>query len=184
MNTVEESLAECVARTLRGVIEVRQPKNHFIINRPEFWDHCHLVAPDCWQNPPPQIFVDGFAGCCHWNSWKVYSDAIEPDVSLWMGYALYGASWVRHAWCMYNGRIIETTVPYRVYFGAQLTADECEQYCRKYEAYAFGEFEKCDVLTFVDGRRKVVHYDPEKFSQTIGRERDQNTSQVKVGLGR
>lgn len=173
-----------VAKALRSVIEVRQPDAQSLLTNPAFWDRCRLLPPDALTQVRGRIFVDGFAGCCHWNSWKVYTQAIENGLSLWLGYAFYDGVWTSHCWCMLQGRIVETTWAFRIYFGAELSDGECDSVAQKYGKDDPLQKGFANVYTIRGGHRMVVPYDAESFANSIGRERDWKTLAVKEGLGR
>ena len=185
----ERLIAEITRRlrsTLCDVIEVRVPKSHIVLADPEFWRDCELLTPNPRENLQSRIFVDGFDGCCHWNSWKVYSDAIEEGLSFWAGFAFGRDAWFHHEWCMLGNRIVETTAPYNLYYGARIRQSEIETINLRFSGVDLtGHVDpKVGVWTFVNERREVVPYDPSIYGKTIGRERDAKTSVLKEGLGR
>jgi hypothetical protein len=189
-STVDESLdphrelSEEIAVTLRNIVHVPRLTRHALPARPGFWQRCKLVTPYWREREIPRVFVDGFATACYWNSWKVYTDAIEAGLTVWAGYALSQAHWYGHAWCMLGERIVETTSPYYAYYGAQLNDEELAILDRHQREHDLLALQKLKVVTFIDGRRQYVDYDPAEYAQTIGRERDPITRAVRPGLGR
>jgi len=86
---------------------------------------------------------------------------------------------------MLGGRIIETTYARAIYYGAELNQEERTEFAERHrnkldKAARFG----CPVVTFIDGYRNEVPYDPVEYGQSVGRERDPISRQIKVGLGR
>jgi hypothetical protein len=184
MQTAETTLAQEIAATLRGIVHVPRQNPGSLVARREFWQRCRLLNPDWRSCSPRRIFVDGFHGACHWNAWKVYTDALEPGLSLWMGYALHGGSWTEHSWCMLGDRIVETTWPFRIYFGAELTPEERGVFGGRYGKFDLAARVNVRVMTFVDGFREDILYDANTHADGIGRERDVDTGEIKPGLGR
>ena len=183
---VSDELCAKITRNLRDSIEVRVPKAHVVLSDPDFWGRSHLLTPNPIEDLRSRVFVDGFAKCCHWNSWKVYTDAIEPGLTFWAGFAFCGASWTHHEWCMLGNRIIETTVPYNSYYGAEIQKREFEIINQRFANVDLTQYvdPEVGVWTFLDERRQCVPYDPAVYAKTIGRERDPKTSELKEGLGR
>jgi hypothetical protein len=129
--------------------------------------------------------VDGFVGCCKWNSLKVFTEKRETGLTLWSGYG-YAGFWAKHFWCMLGERFVETGAPFRIYYGAQLDETEIEELVKEAEDFAdiARQKKKLPVWTIVNGERDSVRYDDDKYGQSIGRERDPKTGTVKEGLGR
>ena len=180
-------LVEEIATTLRALVEISPFEPDGIVARPGFWDRCQTIVPGRESDDPSKrrIFVDGFRGACRWNALKVYREAIEPGLSLWCGYALYGRTWYDHSWCMLGPRIVETTVPFRIYYGAALLPDELEYFMVRYGKLDQNSRKREMVATCRDGHRAEVWGDDVKaFTETIGRERDWKTGVLKEGLGR
>jgi hypothetical protein len=181
-------LAERIAQTLRTLIEVRPSEPDPVVARPGFWERCQPIAlgrGGLGAFLRQRIFVDGFRGACQWNSLKVYRDALEPGLSLWCGYALYGGAWYHHAWCMLDQRIVETTVPFQIYHGAALSTEEVELFAAQYADLPLDSRKREMVATCKGGvRADVWGEDVKAFAETIGRERDWQTGQLKNGLGR
>jgi hypothetical protein len=178
-------LAERITATLRAFIEVRPFEPDSLVARPGFWARCQLIGPPNSGTLRSRIFVDGFRGACQWNSLKVYQDALEPGLSLWCGFALYGAVWNNHAWCMLGPRIIETTVCWNAYYGAALLPDELEYFAARYGELAADSLKRRVVATCkYCGRLDVWDDNAKAFAETIGRERDWKTGELKEGLGR
>jgi hypothetical protein len=130
--------------------------------------------------------VDGFDGSCHWNSWKVYKNAIEPGLSFWAGFAFGRGAWFHHEWCMLGSRIVETPAPYTLYYGAEIQQREIDIITEKFDKVDLTKYvdPRVGVWTIANKRRQLVPYDPDFYGQTIGRERDPKTSELKEGLGR
>src|SRR5262245_42545437 len=114
MNNDQSPLAEEIARTLRSLIRVPRVYRGSQISNEHFWPRCRRVDIDYGRKI---IFVDGYVGCCHSNSWKVFSDALESGLGLWLGYSLSGDRWVEHAWCMLGDRVVESTFARDIYYG-------------------------------------------------------------------
>ena len=149
---------------------------------PEIWPRCRRVGVNDWSKI---IYVDGFVAMCHANSWKVFSDAIEEGLSLWLGFTCLHSRWVEHAWCMLGDRIVETTYARMIYYGAELNEDERAEFVKRHsQKLAKAAERRCPVLTSVDGRRNEAKYDPLEYGQSIGRERDPVSRKIKEGLGR
>jgi hypothetical protein len=193
MNTSESPeadtalLVERIAATLRALVEVHPLEPDSLVARPGFWERCQTVVPGHESGDPSKrrVFVDGFRGAPQWNSLKVYRDALEPGLSLWCGYALYGGAWYHHAWCMLGQRIVETTVGWPLYYGAALLPDELEYFAARYGELDPNSRKRQTVETCKDGLRTYVWGDELRaFSETIGRERDWKTGEIKEGLGR
>jgi hypothetical protein len=178
-----EELGERIAADLRRVVHVQRPTRTAIVTQPGFWERCRLVTPD-WQNGIDRIYVDGFARTCYWNCLKVYDNALEQNLLISCGYALWQGEWYGHAWCMLGPRIIETTMPFRAYYGATLNSNEISILRQQHQKHDLLTNTKLKVVTFINGYRGVVDYDPAIHAATIGRERDPQTREVKPGLGR
>lgn len=179
-------LAEKIAATLRALIQVSPLEPDSLVARPGFWERCQTIVPSHESDASKRrIFVDGFRGACQWNSLKVYREALEPGLTLWCGYAFYGGAWYHHAWCMLRQRIVETTIPWCLYYGAALLPDELEYFTTRYGELDPTSRKRKAVATCKDGLRTDVWGDDCKaFSETIGRERDWKTGEIKDGLGR
>lgn len=180
-----DGLAQEIVTTLRDMIGVSLPQPESLLSRKKFWSRCQLVTPN-WTNfaITSRIYVDGFVGACCWNSWKVYNSGIEEGLSLWLGFAHRWGRWTEHAWCMLDQRIVETTAPYLAYYGAELDEQERE-YFSKYISVSNPALQKIvRVATMIEGHRTHVTYDPAIYADTIGRERDPVTREIKEGLGR
>ena len=181
MEEPQEVLAEGIAKTLRGMVSVPVLQPDSQLASSSFLARCRRIDSRIHK----LIFVDGFLGFCHANSWKVFSDAIEDGLSLWLGFTCSHARWVEHAWCMLGDRIIETTYPRVIYYGAELNEFErhifAERHSKQLEKAVQKRF---PVVTLVDGRRNDVKYDPLEYEHSIGRERDPVTREIKPGLGR
>lgn len=178
-----EQLGDRIAAELRRVVRVQKPARSAIVAQPGFWDRCRPVTPD-WQHGIDRIYVDGFARTCYWNCLKVYDDALEENLTISCGYALWQGEWYGHAWCMLGPRIIETTVPFRAYYGAILNSNEVAVLRQQHQKHELLTNTKLKVVTMLNGRRDVVGYDPTIYAHTIGRERDPKTNEIKPGLGR
>ena len=176
-------LAREIERTLQGLIWVPRLNRRSLVASREFWNRCKLLTPHWHYQEPPRIYVDGFVALCKWNSWKVYTDALEAGLSLWAGYAGSGR-WTEHAWCMYQGQIVESTWGFRTYYGAELNAAEREIFRQQYGTMDLEKAKKLWIWTMVDGRRDMIRYDEALHANTIGRERDPKTGAIKEGLGR
>jgi hypothetical protein len=182
MDEAPSLLADEIAHTQRGLIQVPRMYRGSLIANASFWPRCRRVDIDYGRKI---ILVDGFVGCCHSNSWKVFSDALEPGLSLWLGYALSLDRWVEHAWCMLGKRIVESTFSREIYFGAELTTNEREEFGRRLSRPKDRSRDFLRVATFVNGERTFVDYDAAmEYHHTIGRERDPATGQIMEGLGR
>lgn len=184
MSEAEQTLAGEIADTLRSIIYVPRTHEGSFVARPDFWRRCRLVNPDWRKYRPQRTFVDGYESACRWNSWRVYSDSLENGLSLWMGFAFGWGYWCEHAWCMLGDRIIETTYPFYIYFGAALTPEECAAFGRRYGEHDMTGRDNLRVWTFVDGYREVVAYNRDAHGASIGRERDPQTGKIREGLGR
>jgi hypothetical protein len=155
----------------RIAIEVRLPKSHVVLSDRDFWASCGLLTPNPEKDLRSRIFVDGFNGCCHWNSWKVVTNAIEPGLSLWAGFAFARGAWVHHEWCMLEGRIVETTHSYALYYGGKVYDREFEIINQRFAGVDLTKYvNPKGVCTFVNERRQVVPYDRSVYGATIGRE--------------
>lgn len=178
--------AEKIVDTLRSAIEVQPSDPIDLVAQPQFWNRCRKVIPGKVSDGPEKsrIFVDGFAGACRWNSLQVYTQAAEDGLSIWYGYALYGGTWYLHAWCMLSDRIVESTTPFQLYFGAALTAQECDFFMEHYGKLPSDSPKRACVITIKDGSRKHVTENVISLAQTIGQERDWRTGAVLQGLGR
>ena len=83
-----------------------------------------------WQlaETPDLVFRAGEANHCHTNC----ADAWQSDPSRYRiqtGFALYQGVWRRHTWLLdQRDRIIETTLPQEMYFGAILDEDEAIEF--------------------------------------------------------
>ena len=183
MGDDQQRHADEIAATLRNLIPVRPPMPNSLLWSTAFWRRCRRIDDGTGLNI---IHVDGFAGLCFYNCWKVYSDAIEHGLSLWHGYASHWNRWSEHAWCMLGNRIIETTMTRAVYYGAELDPDERAVFADRYGVLKIRDkhWEKLQVATYIDGERTYAKYDPRVYGQTIGRERDPITGQIKEGIGR
>ena len=182
MDNDQSPLADVNAHTLRSMIRVPRVYRGSQIANKNFWPRCRRMDTAYGRKI---IFVDGFVGCCHSNSWKVFSDALEPGLSLWLGYSLSGDRWVEHAWCMLGDRIVESTFARDIYFGAELTPEECEEFGRRQSRHKASARTSLSVATFINGERTFVEcYAAAGYHDTIGREREPATGQVKEGLGR
>ena len=184
MSGSPNDLADEIERTLRGLIHVPRVNVGGPVARRKFWSRCHLVTSNWRDENHRYIFVDGFVGASKWNSWKVFTDAIEDGLTLWMGYALRSGQWHEHAWCMLNNRIVETCWADRIYFGAMLIDDEIEAFGKEYGEHDLLDRSNLHVATFVDGMLESVPYDPKEHRSGIGRERDMMTREIRKGLGR
>src|SRR5262245_17906308 len=111
-----KALPDELAKTLRGMMELPRILLNSQLARPALLARCQRIKLDRWDDI---IYVDGFLSLCHANSWKVYSDARESGLSLWLGLSCAHARWVEHAWCMLGNRIIETTYARAIYYGAE-----------------------------------------------------------------
>jgi hypothetical protein len=85
---------------------------------------------------------------------------------------------------MLGERVIETTASFQIYFGAQLDPGELERFCSSQAHLDLLERDNLSIVTSKDGYRQRIPYDPAIHRETIGRERDEMTGQVKAGLGR
>jgi len=188
MDAELDVLENQIAATLRGMIRIPPLYRGSIFGNPEFWNRCRRIEVKDWRKI---ILVDGYAGCCHSNSLKVYTDALEDGISLWLGYACAWNVWEHHCWCILGDRLIETTYVHAIYFGAELTPDEREQFGLKLREKK-GSRDSLRVVTTINGDRVTLPCAPNwdygsvhaKYESTIGRERDPQTGEVKPGLGR
>jgi len=178
----DAALAREIERTLQALTFVSRLSVHFPVSKPSFWARCRMLTTR--YVPPPRIFVDGFVASCKWNSWRVFTEAREPGLSLWSGYAYYG-HWTAHTWCMLGEKFVETGGPFRIYYGAELDASEIEELGKEsadFQETAAKKFKS--IWTMVNGERDMVRYNEAEHAQSIGRERDPQTGAIKEGLGR
>jgi len=184
MSVTNDNLSDEIDRTLRSLIHVPRLNRGGFISRPGFWDRCCLVTPNWRDQFNHWIFVDGFENASKWNAWKVFTDSLEDGLSLWLGYALFRGSWKEHAWCMLGDRIVESTLPFRIYYGAELTGNERELFGKEYGGFDLVSRTNTKVFTIADCFRELVPFDPKLHGASIGRERDFKTGMIKDGLGR
>jgi hypothetical protein len=64
---------------------------------------------------------------CHRNAATLWAEEMG-GLGLVTGYGLAGDRWVQHSWVVGGGKILETTVRFRRYFGVLLTEDEATQF--------------------------------------------------------
>jgi hypothetical protein len=179
-----DAIAPPIVETLQSVIYVQPPRAGSLLERPEFLARCRLMTPNWREQPIDRLFVDGFVGKCYSNSWKVYRDALEDGLRLCAGYAFARGAWWEHAWCLLGDRIVESTHSYLIYFGAELTSDECTLIGRRFGVSYPPTPDRVRVYTILDGLRRAVPYDPQLHAAGIGRERDTATGDIVEGLGR
>jgi hypothetical protein len=178
------ALAQEIERTLQSLTFVTRLSVHFPVSKPGFWQRCRLLTPNWRHVRPPQIFVDGFVACCKWNSWKLFSEAREPGLSIWSGYG-YAGYWAAHTWCMLGERFVESGGPFRIYYGAELDQAEIEELGRESADFVeTGGKRVKSIWSIVDGKREIVRYNEAEHGQSIGRERDPKTGAIRAGLGR
>lgn len=175
-----------IATKLRSFVEVRPFDAGSLVARPEFWSRCRLMKPKKRPDTPRdnRIYVDGFAGACHWNSLQVHKNSTESGLGLWSGFALHGGTWYAHSWCMIEEQIVESTAPFQLYFGARLTPDEVEHFQNEYGTLSLDSPKRKCVITTRGGCRQHVWEDLNALSRTIGRQRDWETGEVLDGLRR
>lgn len=178
-----DSLAADIASTLRSLIPVPTPDPNGLFVRHNIWQRCQRIAPDAQERWLDPIYVDGIAGECRWNSWQVFDMQLEQGLTLWMGYAFFADRWVEHSWCMLDGRIVESTAPFRIYYGAQLVAKEIDVVSKERNQCDFTERDGMRVWTTTDRGREDVPFKSDPYAATIGRERDKQGRLVD-GLGR
>lgn len=185
MTADTDRLARDIEKALRSLTEIPRLNPNGFIARPGFFERCRPLKPG-WDERAPnaRIYVDGFYGACRWNSWKVYTNALEDGLTLWLGFASWDARWTEHCWCMLGDRIVESTSSFHTYFGAQLNPDECKEFGNKFGTSDLMSRATLEVCTMQNGRRKVVPYDKTIYKESIGRERNPDTGAIKKGLGR
>ena len=126
MSKVPPAHMKEIENTLRKMIAVQAVDGGFLAD-PGFWARCSLINKDWREQPPNRVYVDGYVGGCMWNSWRVMNDALEDGIHVYYGFALGDGQWSEHCWCMIGDRIIETTGPMTIYYGAELTEAEWQQ---------------------------------------------------------
>lgn len=103
-----------------------------------------------------RTYIDGYWGQCHWNAAMtavrraggvpaigVNQSAliVASPVRIFRGFAYFyspngqGNGWAMHSWCMDGDTILETTGPMSAYFGAELTAQERQQFANQVAAH-------------------------------------------------
>lgn len=182
MAKTKQQLTSEVDATLRRIIYVPPLPDGSLLARQGFWDRCALLNPHWREERPNRVFVNGYVGACKWNSWKVFKDALEPDLRIYLGYAFGRGAWAEHCWCMLGNRIVETTGDMDIYYGAELNEEErahLAEGCAAYDPLA-----KTQGLfwSFLGPLRTVREIKPETAA-TIAREIDDDGNVVE-GLGR
>jgi len=180
-----------IVRMLRDLIYVQPlPDDNaaaagVFVTNPDFWDRCQLVNPN-WRKESShpsslhRIYVDGFLQGCNWNSMKVFHDHLEEGLCVYQGYALGGGAWSEHCWVMHGNRIVETCGEFTIYYGAALNEPELDTL----NALA-AQWQHTDRLwTVHQGERVHAPYVAAEDAADIGRERNSNNHEVKLGLGR
>ena len=75
-------------------------------------------------------FVPGQANQCHQNVARMYLDPEFRTARIATGYGLsVDGTWLQHSWLIHGGKIVETTVPFEVYYGCELSDDESILFC-------------------------------------------------------
>jgi hypothetical protein len=156
---------EAIVATLRGVIQVQDDGGaKLLMGDPAFWARCYLIRPVDVE----RFFVDGYAVACKWNSWTVAQMYPNLGLRVYQGYALshLDGRWVEHCWLVSGNRLVETTGPFALYYGAELNNEELAEF-----------------------NHNAAQYDPEQFAQgqmwvTMGPGRFQRSITEAFKMGR
>jgi hypothetical protein len=105
------------------------------------------------------------------------------NLCMYLGYARYAAVWAEHAWCMLDGKIIESEFRREMYFGAELTDREFQTIRGRCALSDLRRRENARMWTINGYQRALVPFDSSIHSATIGYERDPVTNLPKNILG-
>ena len=177
-----------ISETLHSLVKIRPASPASILSRRQFWSRCSVIHPQWWADPSTKspycefVFVDGIAFASKWNCCQVLSRATDGNLCMYFGYARQDSVWSEHAWCMLDGKIIETESRREMYFGAELNNHELEIIQERCGRSDLRERRSARVFTIDGHRRILVPFDRSIHGDTIGCERDPLTNLPKNGF--
>lgn len=72
-------------------------------------------------------FMKGRPSQCHENASLLW-EANQRLCLIVTGYALLDGVWCQHSWCERDTVVVETTTKREVYFGYEMTPEECDEF--------------------------------------------------------